>query len=445
MAIRKSAAAIAGLLVAFGMLAGCSATRPAEPAPSASGTETASSEKPLIGITMPTVSLERWNNDGTGLKAQLESMGYQTMLDYADNKNELQIQQLENQINAGAKVLVIASIDGKTLGPTLQKAADKGIKVIAYDRLILNTPNVDYYATFDNYKVGVLQGTFIKDALQLDSADGPFNFEPFAGSPDDNNASLFFGGAWDQLKSYVDSGKLVINSETGKKASGNWQDIGILGWGSADAQDEMENRLNSFYTDKKVDVVLSPNDSLALGIAQALETKGYQVGSDWPVLTGQDGDVANVKNILAGKQSMTVWKDTRELAKRVATMVDEIAQGKEVTVNNTADYDNGEKIVPSYLLDPEVVVKDTVQSKLVDSGFIKADQLKCRADGSEPGTGAGCGPARPRPSPPGGRGSNGRTTGHPRDDRNLDGVSRRQGARGRHPDRPAWRDPRHLR
>ena len=366
MAIRKTAAIVAGLALAAGMVAGCA------PSTSAPG----GGDKPLIGITMPTVSLERWNNDGSGLKAQLEAMNYTVMLDYADNKNEQQITQLENQINAGAKVLVIASIDGKTLGPTLQKAADKGIKIIAYDRLILATPNVDYYATFDNYKVGVLQGEFIKETMQLDSAAGPFNFEPFAGSPDDNNASLFFGGAWDQLKPYVESGKLVINSETGKKATGNWQDVGILGWGTADAQDEMENRLNSFYTDKKVDLVLSPNDSLALGIAQALETKGYTVGGDWPVLTGQDGDVANVKNILAGKQSMTVWKDTRELAKRVATMVDEIVQGKDVTVNNTTDYDNGNKVVPSYLIDPEVVVADTVQSKLVDSGFIKADQLK---------------------------------------------------------------------
>lgn len=371
MAIRKSAALVAGLAVVFGAFAGCTAERtPASPGASGGG------DGALIGITMPTVSLERWNNDGAGLKAQLESMGYQTMLDYADNKNELQIQQLENQINAGAKVLVIASIDGKTLGPTLQKAADKGIKVVAYDRLIMETPNVDYYATFDNYKVGTLQGTFIEDALQLASADGPFNFEPFAGSPDDNNASLFFQGAWDVLKPYVDSGKLAIQSETGKKANDNWQDIGILEWKSATAQSEMENRLNSFYTDKKVQVVLSPNDSLALGIAQALETAGYTVGSDWPVLTGQDGDVANVKNILAGKQSMTVWKDTRELAKQVATMVDQIVQGNEVSVNDTESYDNGVKVVPSYLLDPEVVVEDEVQTKLVDSGFIKPEQLQ---------------------------------------------------------------------
>ena len=373
MAIRRTAALIAGLAVVFGAFAGCAAERtPASPGASGS----AGSGDTLIGITMPTVSLERWNNDGAGLKAQLEEMGYQTQLDYADNKNELQIQQLENQINAGAKVLVIASIDGKTLGPTLQKAADKGIKVVAYDRLILENPNVDYYATFDNYKVGQLQGNFIKDALKLDSAAGPFNFEPFAGSPDDNNASLFFQGAWDVLKPFVDSGKLVINSETGKKAAGNWQDIGILEWKSATAQSEMENRLNSFYTDKKVNVVLSPNDSLALGIAQALETAGYAVGPDYPVLTGQDGDVANVKNILAGKQSMTVWKDTRELAKRVATMVDQIVKGSTVEVNDEKSYDNGVKVVPSYLLDPEVVVKDDVQSKLVDSGFIKADQLK---------------------------------------------------------------------
>lgn len=372
MAIRRTAALIAGLAVVFGAFAGCSAER----TPASPGASGGAGGDTLIGITMPTVSLERWNNDGAGLKAQLEEMGYKTQLDYADNKNELQIQQLENQINAGAKVLVIASIDGKTLGPTLQKAADKGIKVVAYDRLILENPNVDYYATFDNYKVGQLQGTFIKDALKLDSAAGPFNFEPFAGSPDDNNASLFFQGAWDVLKPFVDSGKLVINSETGKKAAGNWQDIGILEWKSATAQSEMENRLNSFYTDKKVNVVLSPNDSLALGIAQALETAGYAVGPDYPVLTGQDGDVANVKNILAGKQSMTVWKDTRELAKRVATMVDQIVKGSTVEVNDEKSYDNGVKVVPSFLLDPEVVVKDDVQSKLVDSGFIKADQLK---------------------------------------------------------------------
>ncbi|MDR3070975.1 MAG: sugar-binding protein [Propionibacteriaceae bacterium] len=376
MAIRKSVAVLAGAAVALAAFAGCTPS----PTPSASPNTESGSAAPagdtLIGITMPTVSLERWNNDGKGLVDQLEKAGYKTMLDYGDNKNEQQIQQIENQINAGAKVLVIASIDGSTLGPTLAKAKEKGITVLAYDRLIMKTPDVDYYATFDNYLIGKLQGEFIKEKLDLDNAAGPFNFEPFAGSPDDNNASLFFQGAWDVLKPYVDSGKLVIQSETGKKAASNWQDIGILEWKATTAQSEMETRLNSYYTDKKVNVVLSPNDSLALGIAQALETKGYTPGPEYPVLSGQDGDKPNLKLILADKQSMTVWKDTRLLAAQVAKMVDQIVKGETVETNNTDTYNNGVKVLPSYLITPEVIVKDQIQEKLVGSGFVTEDDLK---------------------------------------------------------------------
>jgi putative multiple sugar transport system substrate-binding protein len=347
----------------------CSSVRPRDRAAGGTGGRT------VVGISMPTVSLERWNNDGAQLSKKLQELGYETSLEYADNKNELQIQQVENQINAGADILVIASIDGRTLGPTLAKAKARGVTVIAYDRLIMSTADVDYYATFDNYQVGARQGEFVVNALRLTEQSGPFNLEPFAGSPDDNNAKLFFEGAWDQLKPYVDAGSLAIQSETGKKAASNWQDIGILEWKAATAQSDMENRLNSYYRDKKVDVVLSPNDSLALGIAQALQGSGYQVGVDWPLLTGQDADLANIKNIMNGKQSMTVWKDTRVLADRVAAMVDQVAKGGEVEVNNTEDYDNGVKIVPAFLLEPVVVTKDNVQSDLVDTGFINADEL----------------------------------------------------------------------
>jgi putative multiple sugar transport system substrate-binding protein len=269
---------------------------------------------------------------------------------------------------------VIASIDGTALGPTLQQAADKGIKVIAYDRLINESPNVDYYATFDNYKVGQLQGEFIRDTLKLDTEKGPFNLEPFAGSPDDNNAKFFFAGAWDVLLPYVQKGTLVVPSGKSPKSNDEWASIGVPGWASDAAQSEMQNRLNSFYTDKKVDVVLSPNDSLALGITQALDGAGYKVGGDWPVLTGQDADQANTKNILAGKQSMTVWKDTRALGDQTAKMVDQIVKGEKVDVNDEKTYDNGVKVVPTYLLPPQVVVKDTVESVLVESGFYtKAD------------------------------------------------------------------------
>ncbi|MDR1237990.1 MAG: sugar-binding protein [Propionibacteriaceae bacterium] len=372
MAKRKIIAALAAMAIGFTVLAGCSTERPVG-TPTTDPTEAAGGG--LIGITMPTKSLERWNNDGAELDRLLKEAGYQTQLDYADNKPEEQVKQLENQINSGAKVLVIASIESKALLPTLQKAADAGIKILAYDRLLMDTPNVDYYATFDNEKVGTLQGTFLEEQLGLKEGKGPFSLEPFAGSPDDNNASLFFKGAWDILNPYVESGKLVVKSGKAPKTLADWTSIGILAWKTETAQSEMENRLNSFYGDSKVDAVLSPNDSLALGIAQALESKGYKVGSDWPLLTGQDADVANVKNILAGKQSMTVWKDTRELAKQAAKMVDQIIKGQTVDTNNNT-YKNNNKTVPTYLLDPQTVVQDQVQTVLVDSGFISADKLK---------------------------------------------------------------------
>ncbi|MDO9398572.1 MAG: sugar ABC transporter substrate-binding protein, partial [Herbiconiux sp.] len=235
---------------------------------------------------------------------------------------------------------------------------------------------VDYYATFDNYKVGQLQGQYIVDTLDLDNAAGPFNFEPFAGSPDDNNAGFFFHGGWDVLQPYVESGKLVVPSGKIPEGEDGWKSIGILGWGSDDAQAEMDNRLSSFYTgDQKVDVVLSPNDSLALGIEASLKSAGYTAGDAYPVITGQDADKANVEAILNDLQSMTVWKDTRALGDRVFDMVQSIAAGEEVEVNDEKTYDNGEKVVPAYLLDPEVVVKDDVQSKLIDSGFLKASDV----------------------------------------------------------------------
>jgi putative multiple sugar transport system substrate-binding protein len=327
-----------------------------------------------VGIAMPTRSLERWISDGENLQALLQADGCSVDLQYADNKTDQQISQLQNMIANGATILVIASIDGLTLGPVLADAGAAGVTVIAYDRLINESPNVDYYATFDNYLVGQLQGKFIEDTLGLADGDGPYNFEPFAGSPDDNNARYFFNGAWDVLYPYVESGQLVVKS--GKVPAPNsdeWQTIGILGWGSDDAQAEMENRLGSFYTSDKVDVVLSPNDSLAQGIAAALDGAGYAPGSY--TLTGQDGDKASVINMIAGKQSMTVWKDTRELGKRVHTMIQEIMAGDPVEVNDTTTYDNGDHVVPSYLVMPEVVTPDQIQSKLIDSGFLKASDV----------------------------------------------------------------------
>ena len=371
MKLTKIVAAAAAMALALSMGA-CSQNRNA----GGSSTTAAGGSGGLIGIAMPTKSLERWNNDGAHLVQVLEGMGYTTTLQYADNKVDQQISQIQNMINQNPKVLVIASIDGTTLGPVLQTAANAGIKVIAYDRLINETPNVDYYATFDNYLVGKYQGQFIEEKLGLKDGKGPFNLEPFAGSPDDNNAKFFFSGAWDVLNPYVQSGKLVVQSGKAPKTNDDWATIGIPGWTTATAQSEMQNRLNSFYTGgKKVDVVLSPNDSLALGIEQALDGAGYKVGTDWPIVTGQDADKANVVNMIAGKQTMTVWKDTRALGDQVAKMVDQIVKGQTLDVNDTKTYNNKVKDVPSYLLQPQVVTKDTIEQYLIGSGFYKKEDL----------------------------------------------------------------------
>ena len=316
-----------------------------------------------IGVAMPTQDLQRWNQDGANMKAQLEAAGYEVDLQYANNEVALQVSQLENMILGGCKVLVVASIDGSALGTVLAQAKEEGIPVIAYDRLIMKTDAVSYYATFDNYKVGTIQGQFIEEKLGLKDGKGPFNIELFAGSPDDNNALYFFQGAWDVLKPYIDNGKLVVPS-----GQTDFNTIAILGWGSEDAQNRMDNLLTAFYSDgKPLDAVLSPNDSLAIGIANSLTNMGF---SPYPILTGQDCDKANMKNILAGKQSMSIFKDTRTLAEKVVGMVDALMKGTEPEINDTKTYDNGEgKIIPSFLCDPVFADKDNYKELLIDSGY----------------------------------------------------------------------------
>ncbi|MBN1524003.1 MAG: sugar-binding protein [Spirochaetales bacterium] len=326
----------------------------------------------MVGVAMPTQSLQRWNQDGAYLKDKLEAAGYQVDLQYANNQVATQVSQLENMITKGCKVLVIASIDGTALKGVLEKAGAAGIKVIAYDRLIKGTANVDYYATFDNYLVGKIQGDYIVNKLGLKDGKGPYNLEVFGGSPDDNNAFLFNQGAMDQLKPYIDSGKLVINSK-----QSDMKQIAIQSWKAETAQARMDNLLVGFYSGKKVDVVLSPNDSLAQGIVASLKAAGYGTAAKpFPVLTGQDCDKINVKMMLAGEQSMSIFKDTRTLAERTVTMVGEIMSGKTVTVNDTKSYNNDVKIVPSYLCEPVFADKDNYKKLLIDTGYYTEADLK---------------------------------------------------------------------
>jgi putative multiple sugar transport system substrate-binding protein len=326
-----------------------------------------------IGVAMPTQSLQRWNQDGANMKAQLEAKGYSVDLQYANNDVNTQVQQLENMITKGVKVLVIASIDGSALTDVLQKAADNNIKVIAYDRLIMNSKNVDYYATFDNFKVGVIQGQYIESKLKLKTAKGPFNMELFAGSPDDNNATFFFNGAMSVLKPYITKGKIVIPS---KQTS--FTKIAIQGWDSAKAQARMDNLIAANYANgKKLDGVLSPNDSLAIGIIASLKNADYgSSGKAYPIITGQDCDKPNVLAMINKQQSMSIFKDTRTLAAKVVDMVDAILSGKTAPVNDKKTYNNGMKIVPSFLCTPVYADVTNYKKILIDSGYYKASDLK---------------------------------------------------------------------
>jgi putative multiple sugar transport system substrate-binding protein len=342
-----------------------SAPAPTE-APSAAVSEDTGAGK-LVGVTMPTKSLQRWNEDGTNVKAALEAKGYKVDLQYADNKQDVQNSQIENQITMGCNVLVIASIDGGALGGVLGQAKTAGIPVIAYDRLLTNTDKCDFYATFDNYGVGKMQGEFIVTKLGLDKGEkGPFTMECFGGDPGDNNAKLFNQGAMDVLQPYIDSKVLVIKS--GQTAFPD--QIAITNWESKGAQDRMDNLLTGYYADENIDVVLSPNDSLAQGIVASLKSAGYGTADKpYPVLTGQDCDKINVGQIIRGEQSMSIFKDTRVLADQVIAMTDAILAGAEVPVN--ASYNNGMIDVPSFNCEIKFADASNWKELLVDSGYYK--------------------------------------------------------------------------
>jgi putative multiple sugar transport system substrate-binding protein len=332
---------------------------------------TFAADKGLVGIAMPTKSSTRWISDGDSMVKEFQKLGYDTDLQFAEDDIPNQLAQIENMVTKGAKVLVIAAIDGTTLSDILAKAHDAGAKVFAYDRLIRQSPNVDYYATFDNFKVGVLQAeSLVKGLKERFPNVKPWNVELFGGSPDDNNAFFFYDGAMSVLQPLIDSGAVAIPS-----GQMGMDKVGTLRWDGAVAQARMDNLLSANYTDKKVNGVLSPYDGLSRGIISSLKGVGYAPGADMPIVTGQDAELASVKGMIAGEQYSTVFKDTRDLAATTAKMVDAVMSGKEPEVNDTKTYNNGVKVVPSNLLVPHVVYKDDIAKVLVDSGYYTADQV----------------------------------------------------------------------
>ena len=339
------------------------------------GGEESSSGDKTVGIAMPTKSLERWNRDGEYLKDQFEAAGYKVDLKYSDNKTEQQNNDIQSMIADKVDLLLIAAIDGDTLSQTLADAKSANIPVIAYDRLIMNTDAVSYYVSFDNYTVGKLQGEYVRDALNLDSEAGPFNIEFTAGDPADNNAGYFFNGAYEALEQYIKDGKLKVPS--GKTT---FEQVATPTWSTDTALANMQNTLASYYSDgTQLDVALCSNDSTALGVAQAISSD-YS-GKNTPIVTGQDGDIANLQNIVDGKQSMTVYKNVSDEAGVTLDVAKAILSGQTPDGSlslsaeasyDTSSYNNGVKVVPSYLLVPYVITKDSLD-KLVDTGLYKWD------------------------------------------------------------------------
>jgi putative multiple sugar transport system substrate-binding protein len=336
-------------------------------------TQAVAQDKGLVGISMPTKSSARWIADGNAMVEQFGAAGYETDLQYAEDDIPNQLAQIENMITKGVDVLVIAAIDGTTLSNALESAAASDIKVIAYDRLIRDSGNVDYYATFDNFKVGVQQASSLVAGLKERFPDvKPWNVELFGGSPDDNNAFFFYDGAMSVLQPMIDSGEIsVVSGQTGMEK------VGTLRWDGAVAQARMDNLLSAYYTDAEVNGVLSPYDGLSIGILSSLKGVGYGSGDlKMPIVSGQDAEVQSVKSMIAGEQYSTIFKDTRELARVTVGMVDALLSGSEPEINDTKTYDNGVKIVPSYLLEPVAVDATNWEEILIGSGYYTKDQIQ---------------------------------------------------------------------
>ena len=325
-----------------------------------------------VGIAMPTQSSARWISDGNSMVEQFEAAGYETILQYAEDDIPNQLAQIENMITNGVDVLVIAAIDGTTLSNALENAHFSDIRVIAYDRLIRDSAYVDYYATFDNFKVGVQQATSLVDGLRERFGDGPYNVELFGGSPDDNNAYFFYNGAMSVLDPLIADGTInIVSGQMGMET------VGTLRWDGAVAQARMDNLLSAHYTDETVHGVLSPYDGLSIGIISSLKGVGYGSGDQaMPIVSGQDAELRSIKSMLAGEQYSTVFKDTRELARVTVGMVDALLEGGQPEINDTETYDNGVKVIPSYLLEPVSVDMSNWEDVIIGSGYYSMDEVQ---------------------------------------------------------------------
>ncbi|MDD7176760.1 MAG: multiple monosaccharide ABC transporter substrate-binding protein [Lachnospiraceae bacterium] len=384
---KKILGALLSVAMVATMLVGCGTNQASAPADDAAATEDtatddaapaddAAEEAPAaeangkkVGVAMPTQSSERWINDGANMKEQLEKLGYEVDLQYAEDDVQMQVSQIENMIASGVNCLVIASIDSSALVNVEAQAKDAGIPIIAYDRLLMDTDAVSYYATFDNKGVGTAIGKYIEEKKDLANTSETYTIEFFMGSPDDNNAHMLYAGLMEVLQPYLDNGTLVC-----KSGRTSFDDTCILRWSQETAQQNCENYLTGFYADEDLDICATAFDGFAYGCKAALEGAGY-TADNWPLITGQDAELMATKNIISGKQTMSIYKDTRLLAEKCVTMVQAVLEGKEPEINDTEQYDNGKIVVPSYLCTPVAVDQDNYKEIIVDGGYYTEEQL----------------------------------------------------------------------
>lgn len=378
---KKILGALLSVAMVATMLVGCGTNQASAPADDAAATEDAATddaaeEAPAaeangkkVGVAMPTQSSERWINDGANMKEQLEKLGYEVDLQYAEDDVQMQVSQIENMIASGVNCLVIASIDSSALVNVEAQAKDAGIPIIAYDRLLMDTDAVSYYATFDNKGVGTAIGKYIEEKKDLANTSETYTIEFFMGSPDDNNAHMLYAGLMEVLQPYLDNGTLVC-----KSGRTSFDDTCILRWSQETAQQNCENYLTGFYADEDLDICATAFDGFAYGCKAALEGAGY-TADNWPLITGQDAELMATKNIISGKQTMSIYKDTRLLAEKCVTMVQAVLEGKEPEINDTEQYDNGKIVVPSYLCTPVAVDQDNYKEIIVDGGYYTEEQL----------------------------------------------------------------------
>jgi D-xylose transport system substrate-binding protein len=305
-----------------------------------------------VGLSLPTQREERWVKDKQVMEAEAKKKGIDLRVQVTDNDAAKQVAQCENLISQGIKVLILAPHDASSASVIVDKAAKAGIKVVSYDRLVTDSPLDYYYLSFDNVKVGELQGEFITKKVSKGS------YIVLAGSPTDNNAKLFREGAMKFIKPLADKGDIKIV-----------MDQFVKDWQPSEAQKLCEQALTA--NQNKVDAVLAPNDGTAGGCIQALAAQG--LAGKVPI-TGQDAELAGAIRIVQGTQSMTIFKDTRELGKKAVEMALDLANGKAIDTQGKV-VNNNKKDVPSVLLTPYIVTKENLDDVLIKSGYLKKAQV----------------------------------------------------------------------